>query len=290
LLKTIEGTADGCRELLYQWEKLRNLIRRGYSWEPEQEMHAIRLSGGGARPISDPAVLDLVVANRMLESPEVLIDSNVRLDGPLGLTFSQGAARDACQRRPVDPDQARTALVATIDRQMTRLHRVLVVREEDGDLGAELIAEAADLAGFDTSREAEQLRKYQFTMQRQFVKAVETIPKIRLQDMTLAEKRAKFGEKRANEPNFSPDSHQEGDGDCPDFPSPEPSPIEKRANEANFTPENGASEANFEPEIQVAFAPVRECSVESKAPVTATEANRAERRRRKALLRRLGKA
>jgi hypothetical protein len=253
LRDTIEGTADGCRELLYRWEELRNVLRRGSSWAPEDEMHAIRLSGGGMRLIFNAEVLDLVVANRMLASPEVLIDSDVPLEGPLGLTFNAGAVREARRRRPLDPAEARAALTAIVDRHMTRLHEVLIIRERDGDLGAEEIAEAAEIAGIDTSREAEQLRKYQATMQRQFIKAVETIPKLRLQELKLEQARLKLGGIRANEPNFQ----------CP----------------------TGVSDL----QIPFSFTPVLESAVDPIQPRSKNAARRARRNREKAARRYFGK-
>jgi hypothetical protein len=297
LLETIEGTAEGCRELIYQWQRMRDVLRHGPYWDPEYEMHAIRLLGGGAGRISDPAVLDLVVANRALMlSSEVLDEPFFRLEGPLGLTLDQDAAREACLRWREDPAITTAALTATADRALARLREVLAIRERDGDLGAEEIAEAAELADLDPGPEVERLRRYQAVMQRQYIKTVETIPKLRLQELKLAEKRAKLGEFGATEANLT--APEEGDGDCPNLPRPRTSDEDEGESwEMGLSPSPGttdvekrATEANLAPQIRFTFTPERESAVVPVPPASRKESRRARKSREKALRRRLGKA
>jgi len=253
LRETVEGTAEGCRELLHHWGTLREVFTWESFWEPEDEMRAIRLLGADARRISDPAVLDVIVVNRAaMLSGDVLTEPFFKLDGPLGITLDQDAARDACQRWRENAVARMGLLTATADQEIARLQGVLEVRERDGDLGAEEIAEAADIAGFDVGGEVERLQKYQAVMQRQFIKTVETISKLRLQAVKLEKEYARLTAEpslrggRSGATGRTRPVPQNLAGIVVTNSDPEPGD----AGEADFTHENGAIKANLDNEAR----------------------------------------
>jgi len=290
LRETVEGTAEGCRELLHHWGTLREVFTWESFWEPEDEMRAIRLLGADARRISDPAVLDVIVVNRAaMLSGDVLTEPFFKLDGPLGITLDQDAARDACQRWRENAVARMGLLTATADQEIARLQGVLAVRERDGDLGAEEIAEAADIAGFDVGGEVERLQKYQAVMQRQFIKTVETISKLRLQDVKLEKERAKLGEIGAIKANWDDVARDDAGRETGVSGEDDAGRDVEVPGDRLTATENGAIKANLAPRIPFTFTPERESVVEPVRPSSKNEARRARRNREKAARRYFGK-
>jgi hypothetical protein len=197
-IQMIESTADGCRRLLVWWDMLRQSIQGRRPWTYTGEMAIVRLLGRGPSRVNDPAILDLVVAGRVLMRPDVVLDADRWEPGHFRLSYDREALRAACLRQSKDPVDAGRILLAAVDKAVARLEVIRDLRERDGDdWGAE---ESARVASFDASDEGERLRRYQTTNHREMIRTVESVMKVRLQKVKLEKEEAAIPR---NEPNSS---------------------------------------------------------------------------------------
>ena len=193
LRQDVEASAEGCRWLLEVWAPMLRAAKDGSYWTEPQEFHAIRLLSKGPEPwITDPAILDFVVADRMLLLPTVELTPENWTDG-LGVASRKHAVILACERKPSNRAEAAAVLVRVAENEVARLEGVLAVREREGDLHTGDAEEAGLLAMFDPSTEGERLRRYQLSLDRELRRALEALAKLR-----------KEREKRANEADAAP--------------------------------------------------------------------------------------
>jgi len=199
ILRELESTARGCRWILECWEQFKKLVDDRGHWTLTDELLLVRLMGHGHITIDNAQVIDLMVASRVLMRPNVALDADRWDAGPYSLRLDRDALRDACRRRPTTRDEAARVLGAAIDKGITRMEIVLNLRERDGDdWGAE---ESANRAAFDPSAEGERLRRYQTTTQRDMIRILESVSKLRLEAMKLEKEEAKRDATRSIEPD-----------------------------------------------------------------------------------------
>ena len=262
-------TAEGRRMLLRRWESYRNEVTSQRAFTTFGQLTVIRLMGAGPHDIQDPELLDLLVANLVVESrgdfPADIRRVSERL---LGMTVDPEARHRAVSRRPADVEEARARMLAIIDRHVEVLKKLNDDRMHETDE----VAEAAEIASFDPSPEGERLRRYISSLRREFTRTLDAIDRLRQRRARLEKELAKLGQESdyvhagtdmMTAPVDPIATDDAGDDAGPTGLTPAGSVRssdvpENGANEANLDPENGASEANLGESVQALFGDVPE--------------------------------
>lgn len=227
----VEGSAEGCRWLIERWAHLLRESQRGRGWDEGDEFHATRLLGRSpADPAREAAILEVVMANRVLARPEARVTPQNWSDG-IGDGYGRLAVMEACMRQPADRDEARSRLIRAAGDEMARLEGVLALRLREGDVGASEAKRVGRKAWFDPSPEGERLRRHQSALHRELIRTLEALARLRAEDarrqeaerraMAEAEEIEEIEEAEPADPPIGPDP-AEATADAPKIPRSKP--------------------------------------------------------------------
>jgi hypothetical protein len=189
LVNRLEHLAAGCRWLLDRWTDLRNLLEAGLKWQAPDRLKAIRMLGRQPMDLlADERVLMIYLACDAMDptGPTSLDDMRTETnDLELERIKERVKGRGADWKKPADAEAGKAALLALIDRAVSRLEVKLSVHRERQAFEK---AMQMDLLAFDDSADGELLRRYQLAKDREFHRALNALFKLRKEALIAADR------------------------------------------------------------------------------------------------------
>ena len=182
LVHRLESTAAGCEWMLAQWAGLRELLDQGVAWQSPDKLKAIRLLG--RQPLDaadDPRVAMVFLASGVLHAGREDVDPfdevwKELLPGSAAIFKQRLEGRSLYDLAPGTQAEARAALLAIVDEATGRLERLAASHRERAEAIAVV---AADRLAFDTTDEAERLRRYELACDRALGRTLNLVLKVR---------------------------------------------------------------------------------------------------------------
>jgi hypothetical protein len=185
LVFELESTAAGCQWLLDRWAELRERWEHGQNWGWFERFRALRLLGKQALGVESDPVIDAILPNefrvedsmqaddiddeweasRLDELDEVLDEEEI----------GRGSHDGTAQRRP-DSAASSQAVTGLMSAAIARLEAL--AREHRECETADLTGQASRLS-FDPGDEAERLRRYQVACNRNLLRTLDALFKVR---------------------------------------------------------------------------------------------------------------
>ena len=163
IVRRLESTAAGCRWLLDRWAQLRAKFERDGDLFAGGLVQAIRLHGW--RPLDMKSDQWEYTCDLVKAADEKIYAQHVRQ-----------LVRQLDPEISAKPAERRAGLVRVVERAVARLTALAVAHEERAAAEAR---EQADWLSFETSAEAERLRRYHFGCGRQLHRSLEALMKVR---------------------------------------------------------------------------------------------------------------
>jgi hypothetical protein len=189
LLVELESNITGCRWLLDRWAELKERLQPGQSWHPHEKFKAIRLLGKQPLDAADePVVAQIFLASHVTDplygNPFRELELEFDPKSNELMRFQRRLNdRPWHALRPKNESEAREALARLVEKATARLEKLAAEHEARAAIYG---AKARCRLAFDSSNEAERLRRHERACIRDMFRALNQIALRRLDDQELS--------------------------------------------------------------------------------------------------------